>query len=42
MSPDLHFQVHVGLDIGGLRGAMLDCEVWRKIVEEFSIEDHPK
>ena len=32
----------VGLDIGDPTGASLDREVWRKIVEEFSIEDRPK
>ena len=32
----------VGLDIGDLKGVMLDREVWRRIVEEFSIEDRPK
>ena len=32
----------VGLEIGDLRGAMLDREVWRKIVEGFSIVDRPK
>ena len=32
----------VGLEIGDLRGAMLDREVWRKIVEELSIVDRPK
>ena len=31
-----------GLDVGDLKGAMLDRAVWRKIVEEFSIEDRPK
>ena len=32
----------VGLEIGDLRGAMLDREVWRKIVEGFSIVDRPQ
>ena len=31
-----------GLDVGDLKGAMLDRAVWRKIVEEFSIVDRPK
>ena len=32
----------VGLDVGDLKGAMLDRAVWRRIVEEFSIVDRPK
>ncbi|KAL5260789.1 hypothetical protein ACHWQZ_G010818 [Mnemiopsis leidyi] len=31
-----------GVEIGDLRGVMLDRTVWRKIVEQFSIEDRPK
>ncbi|KAL5270988.1 hypothetical protein ACHWQZ_G001587 [Mnemiopsis leidyi] len=31
-----------GVEIGDLRGVMLDRTVWRNIVEQFSIEDRPK
>ena len=32
----------VGLEIGDLRDAMLDREIWRKIVEKFFIVDCPE
>ena len=37
-----HFARDFGLEIGDLKDAMLDREIWRKIVEVFFIVDCPK